>query len=150
LRHIVSRAMLVAHALERSLVMTSHRILQLNAVSTAVCALGMLAVRQVLHPLFGLDTPILLDTLAVGLLAYAGLLALAAHRRPVTRQALIAFTVADGAWVVGSAIVLVLFWADLAQSARFLIIAVALVVEVFATLQFIAAGRISAAAPRLA
>jgi hypothetical protein len=130
--------------------MTSHRILQLNAASTAVCALGMLSGRQVLHPLFGLDTPLLLDTLAAGLLAYAGLLALAAHRRPVTRQALIAFTVADGVWVVGSAIVLVLFWAQLTASARFLVIAVALVVEVFATLQFLAAARITGAAPRLA
>jgi hypothetical protein len=142
--------MLVTHALERSHIMTSHRILQLNAASTAVCALGMVAGRQVLHPLFGLDAPLLLDTLAVGLLAYAGLLALAAHRRPVTRQALIAFTVADGVWVVGSAIVLVLFWAQLTASARFLVIAVALVVEVLATLQFLAAARITGAAPRLA
>jgi hypothetical protein len=130
--------------------MTPHRILQLNAASTALCALGMLAARGVLHPLFGLDAPLLLDALAVGLLAYAGLLARAAHRRPVTRQALVAFTVADAVWVLGSAIVLVAFWTELAASARFLIIAVALVVEVFATLQFLAAGRISGAAPRLA
>jgi hypothetical protein len=142
--------MLVTDALERSHIMTSHRILQLNAVSTAVCAIGMLAGRQVLHPLFGLDAPWLLDTLAVGLLAYAGLLALAAHRRPVTRQALIAFTVADGVWVVGSAILLVHFWAQLTAYARFLVFAVALVVEVFATLQFLAAARITGAAPRLA
>ena len=38
--------------------------------------------------------------------------------------------------------VLLLFWVDFAAVARFLVIAVALVVEVFATLQFRAAGRI--------
>jgi hypothetical protein len=135
--------MLVANTLPKGvLIMTSHRILQLNAVSTAACAVGMLAMREVLPALFGLDGPMLLDLLAVGLLLYAGLLAAAAHRRPVTRQALIAFTVADVVWVVASAIVLLLFWADFAAIARFLVIAVALVVEVFATLQFRAAGKV--------
>ena len=103
----------------------------------------MLAARGILYSLFGLDSPILLDVVAVGLLAYADMLALAAHRRPVTRQTLIAFTVADVLWVVASGIVLLLFWTQLAVVARFLVIAVALVVEVFATLQFRAAGRVS-------
>ena len=37
--------------------MTSHRILQLDAVSTAACRVGMLATRGTLHSFFGLDTP---------------------------------------------------------------------------------------------
>jgi hypothetical protein len=45
--------------------------------------------------------------------------------------------------MVASAIVLLLFWAQLAAVARLLVIAVALVVEVFATLQCRAAGKIS-------
>jgi hypothetical protein len=123
--------------------MTSHRILQLNAVSTAACGVGMLAARATLYPLFGLDAPTLLDVLAVGLLAHAGMLAFAAHHRPVTRQALMAFTVADVLWAAASAIVLLLFWGQFAPVARLLVIAVALVVEGFATLQFRAAGRVS-------
>lgn len=75
--------------------MTSHRILQLNAISTAACAAGMLVTRGTLYTFFGLDTPLLLDVLAVGLLAYAAALGLAAVRQPVTRQALMAFTVAE-------------------------------------------------------
>ena len=67
-----------------------------------------------------------------------------------TRQALLAFTVADALWVAASALVLLLFWAELAGVARFLVIAVALVVEVFATLQFLAAGRASSGAPQVA
>jgi hypothetical protein len=123
--------------------MTSHRILQLNAVSTAACALGMLAARGSLHSLFGLDAPLLLDVLAIGLLAYAGALAFAAQRQPVSREALLAFTVADAIWVVTSVIVLLLFWGQLSPFARLLVIAAALVVEVFATLQFRAAGGVS-------
>jgi len=121
--------------------MTSHRILQLNAVSTAASALGMLATRGSLYQLFGLDAPLLLDVLAIGLLAYAGALVLVARRQPVTRAALLAFTVADGIWVVASAAVLLEFWAQLAPLARLLVIAAALIVELFATLQYRAAGR---------
>jgi hypothetical protein len=130
--------------------MTSYRILELNAVSTAACAVAMFGTRRILHPLFGLDAPILLDVVALGLLAYAGALAFAARRQPVSRQALMAFTVADAVWVVASAIVLVMFWGQLAPLARLLVIAVALVVEVFATLQFRAAGRVTGASPQVA
>jgi hypothetical protein len=132
--------MLVTNTLPKGApIMMSHRILQLNAVSTVACAVGMLATREILPALFGLGGPLLLDLLAVGLLLYAVLLAAAAQRRPVTRQVLIAFTVADGLWVAASSVVLLLFWAKFAATARLLVIAVALVVEVFATLQIRAA-----------
>ena len=120
--------------------MRPHLILQLNAIATAACGAGMLAARGVLYPLFGLDTSLLLDVIAAGLLAYAAALAISARRQPVTREALMFFTVADAAWVAASAAVLLLFWSELAPIARVLIIAVALVVEIFATLQFKAAG----------
>jgi hypothetical protein len=119
--------------------MTSHRILQLNAVSTAACALMMFATRGFLHGLFGLDTPVLLDVLAAGFLVYAGALTLAAARQRVTYHALLAFTLADGLYVGASLVALLLFWNQLAPVARVLIIAVGLVVEIFATLQFRAA-----------
>jgi hypothetical protein len=129
--------------------MTPHRILGLNALATAGCALGMLATRGTLYTLFGLETPVLLDVLAVGLLGYAGLLWLAT-RRPISRQTLMTFTAADALWVVASAMVLVLFWGQFDAIARLLVIAVALVVEVFATLQYFAAGRVGGRSPQMA
>ena len=129
--------------------MASRRILQLNALSTAACALGMLATREVLHPLFGLDTASLLDIIAVGFLAYAGAVALAARRGP-SREALLAFAAADAAWVLGSVVVLLLFWPQFAAVARVLVIAVAVVVEVFAALQFRAAGGFGRRSPGIA
>ncbi len=133
--------MLVANMFQEVQNVTSHRILQLNGVSTAACAVGVLAARGSLHPLFGLDSPVLLDVLAIGLLAYAGALILAARRRPVDRPTLMAFTIADAIWVGASAVVLVLFWAQMAPVARLLVIAAAIVVEIFATLQFRAANK---------
>jgi hypothetical protein len=135
--------MLVASTLLKELLMTSHRILQLNALSTAGSAIVMIAARGLLYPLFGLESPLLLDVIAIGFLAYAGALALAARRQPVTRTALMAFTIADAIWVAASAIVLMLFWSNLAPAGRLLIIAVAIVVELFATLQFNAARSVT-------
>ena len=121
--------------------MASHRILQLNALSTGACAVVMLATRGTLHTFFGLDTPLLLDLTVVGFLLYAGVLYVAAQWQPVTRGMLLAFTAADALWVVFSAVVLLLFWDQLTPVGRLLVIAVALVVEALATLQYRAAGR---------
>jgi hypothetical protein len=56
--------------------MTSHRILQLNAISTAACAVAMLITRGALYTLFGLGSPLVLDVIAIGLLRYAAALGL--------------------------------------------------------------------------
>ena len=130
--------------------MTPNRILNLNALSTAGCAVAMLLMRGLLYPLFGLSSPLLLDVIAVGLSAYALALWLVSRQEAISRRSLLLFTLVDDAWVVGSAIVLELFWADLAPAARALTIAVALVVAVFAILQFRAAGWWGVRARRLA
>jgi len=119
--------------------MTPHRILNLNALSTAACAVGMLATRRALHLFFGLQTPMLLDVVALGLLAYAAALSVVARRQTVDRSTLMAFAIVDGLWVAGSAVALFLFWANFSPVARVLVIAVTLAVEAFATLQYRAA-----------
>jgi hypothetical protein len=128
--------------------MTPRRILQVNALSTAVSALGLLAARGILPAFFGLAGPALLDVVAVGFLAYAGILAGVAWRDLISRRALMAFAAADAAYVVLSAIVLLACWSQMAPIGRLLVIAVALVVEVFATLQFRAAGAVKRESPQ--
>jgi hypothetical protein len=119
--------------------MTSNRILQINATATAVTGAAMLAARGFLPPLFGLGSPILLDLIAIFFLAYAAALFFVAARPQVERAALLAFAAADGAWVVGSVVVLLLFWSQLTPIARVLIVAVGIVVDTFAMLQYRAA-----------
>ena len=121
--------------------MTSNRILQINATATAATGLAMLAARGFLPPLFGLGSPILLDLIAIFFLVYAAALFFFAARPQVERPALLAFAAGDAAWVVGSAIVLLMFWPQLTPIARVLIIGVAIVVDAFAMLQFRAAAR---------
>jgi hypothetical protein len=119
--------------------MTSNRILQINATATAATGLAMLAARGFLPPLFGLDSALLLDLIAIFFLAYAAGLFFFAARPRVERSALLAFAAADGAWVAGSVVMLLLFWSQLTPIGRVLIVAVAIVVDVFAMLQFRAA-----------
>lgn len=122
--------------------MTSNRILMLNAIATAGCGIGMLATRNILYTWFGAASPALFDAIAAGLLAYAGALGVSARQPRIGRGTLMAFTAADALWVAGSFVVLVAFWGQLTPIARVLVIAVAAVVEVFATLQYRAASRV--------
>ena len=119
--------------------MASHHILWVNSIATAGCGLGVLVGRSWLYPMFALSTPALLDVIAAGLLVYAAALTYAARRTQIDRVTMLVFAAIDTLWVVGSAAVLLLFWMQLAPLARLLVIAVAVVVEVFATLQFRAA-----------
>lgn len=128
--------------------MTARRTMIANAVFSAASAVLIVAARHRLYPLFGLESPALLTVIAGGLLLYAGSLVVAARQEPPDRRALLTAVVLDAGWVLGSAIVLVAAWAQLAPAARVLLIAAALIVEVFATLQFRVARSIAAEAER--
>ena len=130
--------------------MTPRRILHVNALMTAVSAIALLAARGILFPLFGLDSPLLIDVVAVGFLVYVGALVLAARREPVAPQALMGFAIADGLWVAASAVVLLLYWSEMAPIGRLLVTVVAIVVEAFAILQYRAAGTARGRAPKMA
>lgn len=130
--------------------MTPRHILLVNASSTAVSAVAMLAARSILAPLFGLSTPLPLDLVAIGFLIYAGALVGAARREPVSPRALMAFAILDGIWVAGSALLLLVAWTELAPIARALVTIVALVVEAFAILQYRAAGTVRGRLPKMA
>lgn len=121
--------------------MTARRTLLANASFTAVSAVVLITAREALYPLFALGSPSLLTAIGLVLLPYAGTLALEARREPPQRYALVTAAVLDAGWVVGSVIVLLLAWSALAPAGRALIIAAALIVEVFAFLQFRASRR---------
>ena len=125
---------------------TARQILSVNAAATAVSAIAMLAGRSFLTPLFGLTSPLLLDVVALGFLGYAAVLAAVLRRPSVPRRALLAFAAADAAWVVLSAVALLLWWSHWTPIARVLVVGVALFCEVAAMLQLRAAGGLRAQA----
>jgi hypothetical protein len=115
--------------------MTARRALLANASFTGVSAVILIAAGGALYPLFALRSSSLLTTIGVVLLLYAGSLIIEARREPPQRYALVTAALLDAGWVVGSVIVLVIAWSTLAPAGRVLIIAAALVVEVFAFVQ---------------
>lgn len=119
--------------------MTPNRILQLNAVITAVSALAMLAARPYLYPLFGLASPLWLDVAAIVFIVYAIALVAAARRAVVPRGVLWAFTIGDGTCCAVSLLLLVAFWTDFTPIARALVAVTAIVVDGFAMAQYRAA-----------
>lgn len=119
--------------------MTANRILQLNAVITAVSAAAMLAARPYLYPRFGLSSPLWLDVATVVFIAYAVALLTAARRAIVPRAALWAFTIGDGVCFVLGLLILIAFWSELTPIARVLLALTAAVVDGFSIAQFRAA-----------
>lgn len=119
--------------------MTTHKILQLNALITAVSAVAMLLARPVLYPLFGLSSPMWLDVATIVFIVYAAALVLAANRPIVQRAALVAFTIGDSLCFLAGLVLLVAFWADFTPLGRVLIAMTTIVVDVFAMAQFRAA-----------
>lgn len=119
--------------------MTANRLLQLNAVITAVCAAGMLAARPYLYPLFGLSSPLWLDVATAVFIVYAVALGAAASRHRVPRAALWAFTISDGMCFVLGLLLLVMFWSELTPIARLLLVMTTIVVDGFSIAQFKAA-----------
>jgi len=128
--------------------MTARSVMFANASFSAASAVFILAARNTLSPLFALDSPALLTGLAAALLLYAGALVIEARREPPDRRALLTAAILDAGWVLGSAVVLVLAWTELVPMARVLIIVAAVIVELFATLQFRAARSIAVGVDR--
>jgi hypothetical protein len=124
--------------------MTANRILQMNGTATALTAIAMLAARSILYPLFGLESPLLVDATAVGFLAYATALIVVARRPQIGRGSLVAFAAGDALYVAASIVMVVAFWSRMTPIARTLIIATAFIVEIFATLQYRASKQLGA------
>lgn len=116
--------------------MTARRALLANASFTAASAVLIFAAREWLYPLFALQSAALLTVISGVLLSYAGTLVVAAKPEQPDRRVLLTAAALDAGWVLGSAIVLIAAWSQLAPAARALLIAAALIVEVFATLQY--------------
>ena len=136
---ITSQVIATLRRVRDHVAMTPHRLLQLNAVITAVSAAAMLAARPYLYPLFGLSSPLWLDVATVVFIAYAVALVAATSRSSVPRAALWAFTIGDGMCFALGLLILIAFWSELTPIARMLLAVTTIVVDGFSIAQFRAA-----------
>jgi hypothetical protein len=113
----------------------------IDAAATTATAIVMLATRELLYPYFGLSSSRLIDLTALAFLGYAAIIAGTAMRPAISRATLMTIAGANVAYVMASLIVLAMFWNHLHPVGRSVIAAVAVAVEAFATLQYMAARR---------
>ena len=127
--------------------LTAHTAVLIDAAATAATALLIIAARGMLYPYFGLDSPMVLDITAAAFIVYAAIIALVAKQPVISRTTLMTIVTANVAYVVASMALLVMLWAEMHAVGRTLVVAVALAVEAFAMLQFMAARRQPAVEP---
>jgi hypothetical protein len=137
-----------------SLTMSKHSLsltLALDAATSGVSGLLLLTaagpIAALLSPageLFGLALPTLCRAVGLFLLAFAGLALVAARSKPVRAGLVWEVLAINVAWVIGSAVLVELAWDGLTLLGRLAIVAVALMVAVFALLQGIGLRRVQA------
>lgn len=112
-----------------------------NASFSLICAGLMIVHPTLVADWLGIQMPLILQVIGIGLVMFAAdLLHQATRRRIATWRALYA-SVADFLWVIGTGIVLGLFSSALSQTSITLVLCVALAVLVFGAWQLWAIGR---------
>ena len=129
--------------------LTARHTLLLDAAATAATAVLMFATRGLLYPYFGLSSPLLLDVTAAAFLIYAAIIAVVARQPIISRTSMLIVAGANIGYVVASMVMAVMWWGQMHAVGRALIVAVALAVEAFATLQYLAARRSPAHLPAM-
>jgi hypothetical protein len=118
------------------------RTLQANSVFSLLTGALLLVDAGPIAAFIGLPAWALIDIGAV-CLVYAALLFLATRRAPIARGHALAFVIADAAWVVASAALLLGGWAPLSTAGVWAVLIVADIVAVFAALQYVGWRRLA-------
>lgn len=114
------------------------RVLYGNAVFSGISGLVCIAASGLVAAFLGLDAAPVILGLGAGLAAYAALLSFQASRPVISRPFVLFAVGADVAWVLLSILLLTTHWIPFAPEGKWATGIVAAIVEVFATLQFMA------------
>ena len=111
-------------------------ILYANAIFSGVSGLLFVIASQPIARFLGVDIPLAVLLLGLGLVGYAALLYFNASRPEISRSFVLFAVVADSMWVLLSIILLLTNWIPFTAPGKWAIGIVAAIVDVFATLQF--------------
>ncbi len=103
-----------------------------SAVSGGLCSLASIAVASFI----GVDAPVVIMAIGIGLLAYAVLIAFYATRPIVSRTFVLFAAIADTVWVVLSALLLVTNIVLFSIAGVWAVVIVAIIVGGFAVVQY--------------
>jgi hypothetical protein len=117
------------------------RTLQANAVFSSLS--GVFAGAGPITAFLGLKAPIILIVVGIATLLYAGSLFLTAARPSIDRRSGMMYALIDSAWVIASVVILLTEWVPLTTEGEWAVGLVAVIVAIFAELQFLGARRTS-------
>jgi len=117
------------------------RTLQANGIFSSVSGIILIAGAVQITSFFGLSSPIILVVIGVVVLLYAASLFMAAARRTIDRRTGFRYATIDGAWVLGSVVLLLTNWVPFTTAGKWSVALAALIVAIFAGLQCYGAWR---------
>jgi hypothetical protein len=118
-----------------------NRLLRANAAFSVLCATDFLLFSRVISQWMGIENPLVLIILAIGLLMFASFLLFIGFKSTVHKNTALGIIAADIAWVVASLALLVFNPFQFTHMGLILTFSVACVVAVFAVLQILATRR---------
>jgi hypothetical protein len=107
-----------------------------NAIFSGVSGLLFIFASRPIARFIGIDMPLAILVMGIGLAGYAALIYINAARPEISRSFVLFAVVCDSIWVLLSIILLLTDWVPLSVSGRWAVGIVAAIVDVFATLQF--------------
>lgn len=107
-----------------------------NALFSGVSGLLSIFASQPIARAIGIDMPLVILILGIGLVGYAALIYFNASRPQISRSFVLFAVVCDTIWVLLSIILLLTNWIPFSVPGKWAIGILAAIVDVFATLQF--------------
>jgi len=113
------------------------RVLFGNAIFSGVSGLLLTFASNPIARFLGVETPLVVLIIGIGLVGYATLLYTNASRAEISRSFVLTAVIADSVWVLLSVILLITGWVPFSVEGKWIVGIIAAIVDVFATLQFI-------------
>jgi hypothetical protein len=117
------------------------RTLQANGIFASVSGIALIAGAVPITSFLGLSSPLILVVVGALVLLYVASLFVAAARRTIDRLTGFLYATIDGAWVLGSVVLLLTGWVPFTAAGKWSVGLAALVVSAFAGLQIYGAWR---------
>ena len=113
------------------------RVLSGNAIFSGMSGLLLAFASNPIASFLGIDTPLVVLILGIGLVGYAALIYTNVSRAEISRSFVLTAIIADSVWVVLSVILLVTGWVPFSTEGKWAVGIIAVIVDIFATVQFL-------------
>jgi hypothetical protein len=113
------------------------RILYGNAIFSGVSGLLFTVAARPIANFIGLDASLAILVLGIALVGYAVLIYMNASRAEISRSFVLFAIIGDSSWVLLSILLLVTGWISFSMEGKWAVGILAVIVDVFATLQFL-------------